>query len=73
MVVDNKTEPTFTPGSPVVLFTGRYTSGIAVNYDISPDGQRLLMIKTADVEEGQAQINVIQNWFSELKRLVPTN
>ncbi len=75
MVVGIKTEPTFTAGSPVVLFTGRYTTftGVDVNYDISPDGQRLLMIKTADEEEGQAQINVIQNWFEELKRLVPTN
>jgi len=75
MVVGIKTEPTFTAGSPVVLFTGRYTTftGVDVNYDISPDGQRLLMIKTADEEEGQAQINVIQNWFEELKRLAPTN
>ncbi len=70
MVVGTKTEPTFTAGSPVVLFTGRYTSGIAVNYDISPDGQRFLMVKE---DEGQpAQINVVLNWFEELKRLVPT-
>ena len=74
MVVGIKTEPTFTAGSPVVLFTGRYTTftGVDVNYDISPDGQRLLMIKTADEEEGQAQINVVLNWFEELKRVVPT-
>jgi len=71
MVVGIKTEPTFTAGSPVVLFTGRYTSGIAINYDISPDGQKFLMIKE---DEGQpAQINVVLNWFEELKRLVPTN
>ncbi len=24
-------------------------------------------------DEGTAQINVIQNWFEELKRLVPTD
>ncbi len=71
MVVGIKTEPTFTPGNPVVLFTGRYIMGGAVvNYDISPDGQRFLMIKG---DEGQpGQINVVQNWFEELKRLVPT-
>jgi serine/threonine-protein kinase len=75
MVVGIETEPTFTGGSPVVLFTGRYTSGVPVaNYDISPDGQRFLMIKAADEEEGQAaQINVILNWDEELKRLVPAN
>ncbi len=74
MVVDIKTEPTFTAGSPVVLFTGRYTTSVAVvNYDISPDGQRFLMIKAAEEEEGPGQINVVLNWFEELKRLVPTN
>jgi hypothetical protein len=74
MVVDIKTEPTFTAGSPVVLFTGRYTIfGGFVNYDISPDGQRFLMIKVVEEEEGpQGQINVVLNWFEELKRLVPT-
>ncbi len=47
--------------------------GKEVFYDISPDGQRFLMIKEADEEEGQqAQINVVLNWFEELKRLVPT-
>ncbi len=74
MVVGIKTEPTFTAVSPVVLFTGRYTMGEGfVNYDISPDGQRFLMIKPTDEEEGQGQINVLLNWFEELKRLVPTN
>ncbi len=73
MVVGIKTEPTFTAGSPVVLFTGRYSIvGPVVDYDISPDGQRFLMIKEADEEEGQGQINVVLNWFEELKRLVPT-
>ena len=72
MVVGIKTEPTFTAGSPVVLFTGRYSTGAVRNYDISPDGQRFLMIKEADEEEGQGQINVVLNWFEELKRLVPT-
>ncbi len=73
-VVSIKTEPTFTAGSPEVLFTGRYTTSLAVtNYDISPDGQRFLMIKAAEEEEGQqGQINVVLNWFEELKRLVPT-
>ncbi len=72
MVVGIKTEPTFTAGSPIVLFTGRYTfSGSVVNYDISSDGQRFLMMK--EEEATTAQINVVLNWFEELKRLVPTN
>ncbi len=71
MVVGIKTEPTFTAVSPVVLFTGRYTKfGGFVNYDISPDGQRFLMIKAREGSTGQ--INVVLNWTEELKRLVPT-
>ncbi len=73
MMVGIKTEPTFTAGSPVVLFSKRYFSGGAVvHYDISPDGQRFLMIKEAGGDERQGQINVVLNWFEELKRLVPT-
>jgi len=74
MVVGFTTEPSFTTGSPVVLFTGKYrTSETGVNYDVSPDGKRFLMMKEGDLAEGQAQINVVLNWFEELKRLVPTN
>jgi len=45
------------------------------SYDVSPDGTRFLMIKegppsgTAPTES----LVVVQNWFEELKRLVPTN
>jgi hypothetical protein len=35
-------------------------------YDVSPDGQRFLMIKQG--EQVPTQINVVQNWISELKR-----
>ncbi len=71
MVVAIETEPTFTAGSPAVLFTGNYLTGSGTQqYDVTPDGQRFLMIKQE--QTGVAQINVVQNWFEELKRLVPT-
>jgi len=73
MVVSVETDPTFRAGRSEVLFEGRYviTSFQLGNqyYDISPDGQRFLMIKAE--EEAAAQINVVLNWFEELKRLVP--
>jgi serine/threonine-protein kinase len=75
MVVSVQTEPTFNAGRPRVLFEGSYLSTtISVGfqyYDISPDGQRFLMIKEGG--SGHTQINVVLNWFEELKRLVPTN
>ena len=39
-------------------------------FDVSLDGQRFVMVKQS--ETGATQINVILNWFEELKRLVPT-
>ncbi|MDA2928037.1 hypothetical protein MYX78_12555, partial [Acidobacteria bacterium AH-259-G07] len=76
MVVSIKTEPTFTRGNPEVLFTGSYFSGFGRDYDISPDGQRFLMMKAGEqTEESSAptQLIVVLNWFDELKRLVPTD
>ena len=75
MVVSVQTEPTFNHGRPRVLFEGSYfSSSISPGlqyYDISPDGQRFLMIKEGGT--GPSQINVVLNWFEELKRMVPTN
>jgi hypothetical protein len=42
-------------------------------YDVSPDGQRFLMIKfsAADQARGVNNLVVVQNWFEELKARVP--
>ena len=73
------TGASFSHGISNVLFEGRYWSGApgtGPTYDISPDGQRFLMIKEApQTEETSAltDIIIVQNWFEELKRLVPTD
>jgi serine/threonine-protein kinase len=41
-------------------------------YDISPDGQRLLMIKEDSDRTAPPSLVVVQHWDEELKRLVPT-
>ena len=76
MAVSVETEPTVRTGRPQLLFNGDYRGGSSTPagyqyYDISPDGKRFLMLK--ELTPGQTQINVIQNWSEELKRLVPTN
>jgi serine/threonine-protein kinase len=77
MVVSIQTgDQTLNVGKPEVLFQGSYVNhsnppGLQY-YDISPDGQRFLMMKEETVQE-TGQINVVLNWFEELKRLVPTN
>jgi hypothetical protein len=46
--------------------------GLAPNYDVSPDGRRFLMLKGGEQEAAPTQINVVLNWFEELKQKVPT-
>jgi Tol biopolymer transport system component len=77
MVVSIQTQgQTLTAGSPRVLFEGSYVSHSNPRgyqyHDIAPDGKRFLMMKE-DTVQNQGQINVVLNWFEELKRLVPTN
>jgi eukaryotic-like serine/threonine-protein kinase len=74
MSVDIVTQPSFTSGKPRMLFEGPYTpaAGTTPNYDVSPDGQRFLMVKANEQEAAPTQINVVLNWFEELKRRVPT-
>jgi serine/threonine-protein kinase len=78
MAVDIQTNPTFNAGKPHALFQGTYassnlTSAWSPNYSVGPDG-RFLMLKTKEQlqTQGFAQIDVVQNWFEELKRRVPT-
>ena len=74
MAVDIATQPGFAAGTPRRLFEGRYESAPVpvANYDISPDGQRFLMLKPVEqTASASTQINVVLNWFEELKRRVP--
>ena len=46
------------------------------SYDVAPDGQRFLMIKEgggAEDASAPASLIIVENWFEELRRLVPTN
>jgi dipeptidyl aminopeptidase/acylaminoacyl peptidase len=69
MAVEVRTEPTFRTSKPTVLFEGRYGNG----YDVSADGKRFLMVKPAGAQQAPTdQLNVVLNWFEELKARVPT-
>ena len=77
------TDPTPLPGPPIELFEGTYPfGGRQAFYTVTGDGQRFLMpadrlaAGAADPSLPQPprvepQINVVLNWFEELKRLVP--
>ena len=74
MAVDITTERTFSAGTPRLLFEGNFQASSAsiANYDVTPDGQRFLMIQVGAPDSGATQINVVLNWFEELKQRVPT-
>jgi eukaryotic-like serine/threonine-protein kinase len=74
MAVEVATRPTFSAGKPKMLFEGSYllSRGAVADYDISKDGQRFLMLKSSNQEQGATSpINVVLNWTEELKRRVP--
>ena len=72
MAVTVEANPMFRAGSPRSLFDGPfYLSEIVnANFDVTADGQRFVMIRTA---EGTAEtnLNVVLNWHSELLERVP--
>ena len=75
MAVDIATQPSFAAGKSRMLFEGPYspTPLTTSNYDVSPDGQRFLMLKpTEQAQAAPTQINVVLNWFEELKQKVPS-
>ena len=74
MSVGISTQTGFATGKPRMLFEGPYqpTPATTPNYDVSRDGQRFLMLKFVEAAEGApTQINVVLNWYEELKRRVP--
>ena len=77
MAVGVQTEPSFAPGNAEEVFGGYYAPGgrsFGRTYDISPDGERFLMIKESGSDEiSSTEFILVQNWFEELKRLVPTD
>ncbi len=71
MVVPVQTDTTFKAEKPRLLFEGSYRynfTSVTSDYDVTADGQQFVMVK-----EETSQINVVLNWFEELKRLVPTH
>ncbi len=80
MRVPLTTGSTFAAGNPTKLFDAPYFFGPNVvgrgrTYDVSPDGLRFLMIKedsVVDEPTPSARLVLVQHWFEELKRRVPT-
>jgi len=62
-----------TRGTPEEMFAGLYMNnlGSTPNYDMSPDGQRFLVVDESNRPSERAALVVVENWFEELNRLAP--
>jgi Tol biopolymer transport system component len=74
-----QSEPTFVFGTPTALPIDGTVHPVAQrNYDVTPDGQQLLVVVLPPNAKGEVakgppqQINVVVNWLEELRARVPT-
>jgi hypothetical protein len=77
MGVEVERGPSWAATTPALLVKEGYFTNLnwwGRSYDISPDGQRFLMIKEGGAEGTAAPTSIVvaQHWVEELKRLVPT-
>jgi serine/threonine protein kinase len=77
MAIAVETKPAFSLGTPKTLFRSSNvgsTPGAGTPWDIHPDGKRFLMMKppgsAPSAGSGPQKINVVLNWFDELKQRV---
>lgn len=71
MVVEVGFEPTVSAAKPRQLFVGSYLQcGNPRSYDLSPDGTSFVMIESEGA--APAELQLVLNWFQELRRLAPT-
>jgi serine/threonine-protein kinase len=72
MVVPVQLKPTFSAGSPRMLFQGRFgTTANTRGYDVAPDGRRFLMVQQKDRPVIRlTDMIIVQNWLQELTQKV---
>jgi hypothetical protein len=76
MAVDIQTAPEFRAGHPRPLFTVRSTGattrlGLDKDWDVARDGKRFLVIHAPEGSEAGVRLQVVVNWFEELRRMAP--
>jgi Tol biopolymer transport system component len=66
MAVEVSADGTFRAGQPHALFEQSNR-----DWDVAPDSQRFLVRKTPQTEPGAAKLQVVVNWFEELRSKAP--
>jgi serine/threonine-protein kinase len=76
MVVSVETEgATFRADKPEQLFEGPFARiSFAIDYDVGPDGQRFVMLKSHEAEDigTHTHVTMVTNWFEELRHTFAT-
>ena len=77
IVVDITYGPSLKASKPRLLWRGNYLAGAgsscgmagptSANYDVTPDGERFLMIEDASSTAESEHLRVVSNWTVELK------
>jgi Tol biopolymer transport system component/predicted Ser/Thr protein kinase len=62
------TSPSFSASRPEVLFEGEYGDG----WDVASDGKRFLMIKDETAETVPKSLDLVLNWFEDLRSRGPS-
>ena len=69
MAVAVQLQPEFKPETQRLLFEGPYAMVGGHSYDVTPDGQRFLVLEPAKHDAAPVtHLNVVLNWFEEVKR-----
>ena len=72
MVAEVATEPTVSISKPRTLFEGLYeVMDGPINYDVTPDGRRFLMVKM-ERSEAPTELRVVTGWGRELRKTLPS-
>jgi serine/threonine protein kinase/Tol biopolymer transport system component len=72
MAATVQTKPDFRAEAPRLLFENYFINVPGLSHYVSPDGRRQIMIQPVG-QENPKQINVVLNWFAELKLRAPVN
>ena len=73
MAVSVRTEGGLVLGRPTMLYERPFTPTFWPTFAVAPDGQQIIDLENADTEPAPTELILVQNWFQELERLVPTN
>ena len=72
MVAEVRTDPALAISKPRALFEGPYeVMDGPINYDVTPDGRRFLMVKM-DRSEAPTELRVVTGWDRELRKALPS-